>query len=379
MKKILPESWIDRLKPLKKTKLYIDTSYYVGNLKSNIEIFLIRIFSRNKFTSLIYYVFFSRAFLREQHAVLKGMLHYYDSLQKPEKSKFLLRRNTHRLEKGLLMRPRREIFALGYIRETVDAYHTSLNHSEVPNSKNGKDDGEIEWAHDVLAEYFKVAGSHPHIDEQRGRFIDINTHPKNEAATKYIPYKRFLDTRSEFSYEAFLKLAKFRRSVRWFQQKEVPRDLIDKAINIASLSPTACNRQPYEYRILDDYEDVRSLANLPTGTPGYRDNIPVMVAVVGKLDAYFDERDRHLIYIDSGLSIMSFIYGLEILGLSSCCINWPDIEQKEKKMEKLLGLEPHERVVMCIAVGYPDPEGEVAYSKKKNIENIRTYFSDNEH
>ena len=64
---------------------------------------------------------------------------------------------------------------------------------------------------------------------------------------------------------------------------------------------------------------------------------------------------------------------LETLSLGSCPINWPDIEELEVKMDKVLKLEKHQRAVMCMAVGYPDPSGKVAYSEKKNLNTIRKY------
>ena len=42
-------------------------------------------------------------------------------------------------------------------------------------------------------------------------------------------------------------------------------------------------------------------------------------------------------------------------------------------MVSLLNLEPDERVVLLIAVGYPDPEGMVATSRKKSLERLRRY------
>jgi nitroreductase len=95
--------------------------------------------------------------------------------------------------------------------------------------------------------------------------------------------------------------------------------------------------------------------------------------VVGNLSGYARERDRHIIYIDGGLASMSFMLALETLGLSSCGINWPDIPKKEEEMASLLNLDPHERVVMLIAVGYPDPDGMVASSQKKDLDLIRRY------
>jgi nitroreductase len=112
------------------------------------------------------------------------------------------------------------------------------------------------------------------------------------------------------------------------------------------------------------------------GTKGYAHNIQTFIVVVGNLDAYFDERDRHLIYIDGSLANMSFMLALETLGLGSCPINWPEIESREKLMEDFLKLNPWERPIMCIGVGYPDPEGKVAFSKKRDLSKIRSYNFD---
>ncbi|GAG52007.1 unnamed protein product [marine sediment metagenome] len=95
--------------------------------------------------------------------------------------------------------------------------------------------------------------------------------------------------------------------------------------------------------------------------------------LIGKLHAWFSEPDRHLIYIDASLAAAAFLFGLEAQGLGSCCLNWPDLEPQERRMGKLLGLEPDERVIMLIALGYPDPEGLVTYSQKKRLAELRSF------
>jgi hypothetical protein len=42
-------------------------------------------------------------------------------------------------------------------------------------------------------------------------------------------------------------------------------------------------------------------------------------------------------------------------------------------MQKALNLDFDERVVMLIAVGYPDPNGMVAWSEKKSLDILRRY------
>ena len=73
---------------------------------------------------------------------------------------------------------------------------------------------------------------------------------------------------------------------------------------------------------------------------------------------------------------MGFQFGLEVQGLSSCCINWPDIATKEKTVERVLGLNANQRVIMMIAFGYPDDQAMVPYSQKKPLDEIRSYQTD---
>ena len=309
-----------------------------------------------------FYWLVSPAFGREQRAVLAGKLRFNSDRKNPSETNSVLRRNTHRLEKGLISRPRRDVFALQYIEETVNVYQSVLE------SAKGECSGELSWAHDVLVEYFDTAGDHRLLNELGDRFRSLPPPSQQVSANRAEsrkPYLRDLDEPVPVSYRNLLQLAERRRSVRWFTGTRVPREMLHQALAVATLAPSACNRQPFEFRIFDDPELSRKVADLPTGTVGYAHNFPCIVVVVGKLRYYYDEKDRHLIYIDGALASMSFVLALETLGLATCCINWPDIEEREQTAERLLQLEPDERPVMFIAVGYPDPTGLVPYSEKR--------------
>ncbi|WP_225444160.1 nitroreductase family protein [Echinicola arenosa] len=317
----------------------------------------------------LYYILFSGNFKREQYAVLNGKVSHLKKLKNDKSNIYTLIRNTHRIEKGLLMRPRRRVFALDYIEETTDAFINVWDRNLVSSEKQHK------WFYDVLFEYFKVTEEHAVISNCRSKFeAKTNGCFKNGMVDNLsIPYNRDAKSRSTITYDEFYKLTKYRRSVRWFLSKPVPRELVDKAILAAVQSPSACNRQPFEYRIIDDANLLRKVRSIPRGVKGYENGIPMIVVVIGNLDAYFHERDRHIIYIDSSLANMTFMLALETLGLSSCSINWPDIEELELEMEEVLSLEKYQRPIMCMAIGYPDPEGKVAFSEKKSLSTIRKY------
>jgi nitroreductase len=305
---------------------------------------------------------------REQYAVLNGRRDYYRNLSRQRASHVELRRNVHRLEKGLLMQPPRDVFAKDYLDETIGFYETAIHR---PASMLSLDDGEMQWAHDVLAAYFeRVTVSDPVVDSARARFEAL---PAYASPGDVRPYRQGDLPSTDITYQQMLALAEHRRSVRWFQEKAVPRELLDQAILVARQSPSACNRLPYEYLIYDDPADVQVVAGVPFGAAGYSHQIPTVMVVKGDLSNYFSPRDRHVPYIDASLATMGLIYALETLGLHSSVINWPDFEPLEAKMAKTLGLEPHERVIMLLAVGYADPDSLVAYSKKKDLDNVRTY------
>jgi len=267
------------------------------------------------------------------------------------------------------MRPRRDVFAKDYIGETVEFYKAATD-----DLAGRIDDSEIIWAQNVLSAYFTAITLQDKVVD-KARTVFEETLFKPDVSDK-IPYERG-SPESSVSYDDFLRLSEQRRSVRWFKQKKVPRKLVDQALMVARQSPSACNRLPYEYKIFDDPEMVKRVAGLPFGAAGYRENIPMIAVVVGKLDSYFSPRDRHNIYIDASLSAMSFMYALETLGLASSVINWPDFEPLERKMQKTLKLKTHERPIMLLAIGFADPKGKVAYSQKKDLKVLRSYNSIN--
>lgn len=304
---------------------------------------------------------------RERRYVRRGIRAYQRSVETGTDS-YLLRRNVHRIEKGLIMRPVRDQFAAGYIGETVQAFHGGIAAGVLDPAHP-----EFNWMYSVLMSYFEATSTSTHsaIANARTLFRDALT-PIDPGTPDSGPH-RAVPLLPTVKIDDFEALATGRRSVRWFTSETVSRDLVDRAIEIAAESPTACNRQPYRFEIFDDPVSTSKVAAIPMGTDGYDHQIPGLIVIVGNLAAFFDQRDRHLIYIDGCLAAMGLIYGLEAQGVNSCCINWPDLPDRDADMRKLLGLMPHERVVMLVAYGYADPDALVPFSAKRLIDEIRSY------
>lgn len=320
-------------------------------------------FAQNDFLSSLYYCFFSRKFRREHHAVLQGRLKYRASLLQVDKSSVLLRRNTHRLEKGLTMKPRKEVFAEDYITETVTCYQRCLLAPELCSE-------ELKWGYDVISEYFVVVSPSDIINKAREVFFSLSHKFIQKKQGAFLPYNHEQRVKSGVTSQQLHNLFKQRRSVRWYQQKNVDTTLIKEAIEMAAQAPSACNRQPFQFYVCTESNKASDIASTAMGTAGFSDNIPSIIAIVGDLSAYPFEQDRHIIYIDGGLVAMQLMLAFETLGLSSCPINWPDIDLYERKMAKKLNLPHHLRPVMLISVGYGEAEGGIPYSQKKSSKTL---------
>lgn len=345
-----------------------------AKIKKTVAPFIHKWALRSNIGAGIYYTFISDRFHREHRSVLKGREIFDKRNATGVDNKFLLTRSIHRLEKGLLMRPRRAVFGLNYIGPTVIAYGAALEREKASSSK---DDGHLIWARDVLSSYFSVIEHTEETEALKNDFLQMtdeaNSVFTSQEITNKIPQARSVYQTADITYEELHVLCRQRRSVRWFLDKPVPRQLIDKAILSALQAPSACNRQPFTYYVVDDKELLSEVVEMPMGTKGYAHSIQTMIVAVGHLDAYTHERDRHLIYIDTSLANMTLMLSLETLGLGSCPINWPDIEEREARLQIFLGLKLSDRPVMMIGIGYPDPDGLIAHSQKNNLVTARKF------
>ena len=341
----------------------------VRRVKTKARVALLMTIARFEFIARIYYGLVSKSFGREARGVLAGKLRYYQNDLSKNGNEFKLRRDIHRLEKGLSMEPLRETFAGSYIGGIVETYAKVRRGQE--DCESLSDNNLLRWAESVLEQYFLAVtnGKDARIDRARDEFARREGRCAFEKRD-WNPYRAKERSGAPLNYDSILSLVRWRRSVRWFEDRVVPREVFLKAAEVATQAPSACNRQPFYFRFFDDPKAVARVSALPPGVRGISRGFRSFVVVVGRLEAYFDEKDRHLIYIDGALASMLLILGLESLGVSSCCINWPDSQPEERKIVKELGLPPHERVVMCIALGYARPEGKVPYSGKKTASDL---------
>jgi len=268
------------------------------------------------------------------------------------------RRNVHRIEKGLSYLNIKDTFAEEYILETV--VFLQEDYQKAAFDKNTRN-----WGIAVLNLYFEVCQHTEQIAKAYQIFQKLNLDNQDHDWTPYISKNR---PALSILPNDLLQLALRRRSIRYYLDRPVESSSIQEAMKIAALSPSACNRQSFKFLFFNQRNLVNQISQIPGGVSGYE--IPSVIIVIGRYRGYFDARDINVPIIDSSLASMAFIFALETLGLSSVCINWPNLPDREEKIRQLIHLEKDEFIVMLIGVGYPDPNGKIPYSAKKELNKI---------
>lgn len=204
-------------------------------------------------------------------------------------------------------------------------------------------------------------------------YQDISDFASNEKCSHWGGTKLMSRSKIEFAtnidYEEFINQ---RVSVRNFSSADITKDEINRAINIAKIAPSVCNRQAWKAHVYLDNNEIHNLLNYQHGNSGFGDSIKALIVVTGNLKA-FTMLESNQVFIDGGIFSMSLILALHSKGFGSCAMNTCIPYVDEKKI-KIVGKIPnHERLIMMIGVGKLKEEFRVPISKKKDNDQIVTF------
>ena len=167
-----------------------------------------------------------------------------------------------------------------------------------------------------------------------------------------------------------------RQSCREFSDKPISDELVQKICELALLSPSACNAQPWELiAVKGEKKDALAKAVQGLGMNKFVSNAPVLIAVLegksniaAKTGGRFGDSD--FLHNDIGILTAHLVLAAEAAGLGSCIIGW----RNEKSIRAILELDEKARIPHVIALGYP-PEGyEIRQKKRKPLGETFTFI-----
>jgi len=165
-----------------------------------------------------------------------------------------------------------------------------------------------------------------------------------------------------------LEIIKNRRSIREFQKKEIPDEIIDKLIEALIWAPSAGNLQSRKFYFVFNQEMKKKLAEAALGQNFIVEAPLVIIGCTDdKITWRYGERGKNLYSIcDVSASIQNMILLVHEQGLGTCWIGAFD----EKEVIKILNLAENLRPIAIVPVGYPSekPSVPARISKKEAIE-----------
>lgn len=175
---------------------------------------------------------------------------------------------------------------------------------------------------------------------------------------------------------------KERRSIRKFQDKKVPHELIAEVVNVAAYAPSWKNTQVTRYIVVEDREKIATLATEECCL-GFTYNCKTMLkapaiviqTVVNGRSGYEKDGsfttpkgDRWEMY-DAGIAAQTFCLAAHEKGLGTVIMGIFD----ENKVAEIVDIPEGQKVAALIPIGYPAEGIEVAAPPRKDAETLLSF------
>jgi len=158
-----------------------------------------------------------------------------------------------------------------------------------------------------------------------------------------------------------IDILKLRRSVRAFQNKEIPRKILEDLIEVARFSPTARNVQPWEFIVITKSETLKKISELG-------ENARLMAGAKACIAVFCADSTKY--YLEDGCAAtVNILNAAAALGIGSC---WVAGDKKPycEEVARLLGVPSGLKLVSLIALGYPEDKHSFKLVDKRGLKEV---------
>ena len=194
--------------------------------------------------------------------------------------------------------------------------------------------------------------------------------------------------------EAFYALMDARRSVRFFSDRPVPRNLVERAILTASTAPSGAHRQPWRFVVVDDpalkhqirvaaeeeehesyhgrMSDEWLAALAPLGTDWHKpflETAPWIVVCFAETYGVAEDGTKvknFYVQESCGIACGLFIAALHNMGL----VTLTHTPSPMRFLNKILQRPKNERPYILFPIGYPAEDATVPDLRRKSLDEI---------
>ena len=173
----------------------------------------------------------------------------------------------------------------------------------------------------------------------------------------------------------FETLQHTRESCRVYSDRPVSRETLAHLIDVARLSPSACNSQPWHFIIVDEPEARQKVIEglNDHGVTGciWGSQVPAFIFICeekAQLRPAIAKQygSQYFAQMDIGMAAMSLCYEAASIGLGTCIIGTLD----RPKLEASFGIPAECALRLMITVGYPAKNDGPRKKVRKNLDEL---------
>ncbi len=331
-------------------------------MKKNLYYKLRRYFGLRAFTFI--------ELLNEYFILIKHMGTAHNLYEDKDKLKARIVMNAHSIEKGLSLKN----IKLGYGKPKILMLLKDLSHYY----ELFKDEQLLVFCLSIIKSYIEYNKSHGVEDKD---IINAYNKTENLLTVKkeeldYLNGGYFKTSKEKIHKYAkidYLNFVKNRHSIRNFTGNKIDTELINKALEIATFTPSACNRQPWGNHIFLDKNKIEQIIEFQTGARQFKDGLACVILVTSKYSSFFGG-EYHQPFVNGGLYAMNLMFALHSLGLGTTPLNMGFTAKKLKKLKNICEIEDNEAPIVLIGVGEIAEELSIATSSRFKYSDYTKFY-----
>lgn len=148
-----------------------------------------------------------------------------------------------------------------------------------------------------------------------------------------------------------------RHSIRHFSGESVDMELLKQAISLAQYTPSACNRQGWQTRIIADKAVLETVLKNQNGNSGFGQEFDKLLIITADLRCFQKSRELFQAYIDGGMYAENVLNALYRYGIGAVPLSASLTPAQDAAVRSAISMHEAEVFILMIGIGnYPDGE-----------------------
>lgn len=144
-----------------------------------------------------------------------------------------------------------------------------------------------------------------------------------------------------------------RTSIRQYQDRPVEQEKVEQLLRAAMAAPTAVNKQPWHFYVLNTKEAINRLADASQRGSDMVRSAALVIIVCGDMDKALEGKAREYWIQDTSAATENLLLAAHALGLGAVWTGVYPMKERVEMTTKVLNL-PENLVPLCtILIGYP--------------------------